>query len=284
MNAKSDTQPLIVKASGQKERFDPSKLWRSLKEANASDHIVNLIVDDIQSGLKDGSTTQSIYRKAFRLLKTYEKQSAPKYNLKRAIMELGPSGYPFERLMGEILERQGYTVNVGVLLKGECVSHEVDVYAENGDDIILMECKFHNQSGHKNDVKIPLYIQARFQDVEHVLRKNSSYNNKRITYWVATNTRFTKDAVDYGRCAEMKMIGWDYPPEKSLRDLIYETSLHPLSCLTSLSVKAKTTLLEKGLITCADLLKDEFALVDIGYSAVKRKRVEDEIKQLFLGR
>jgi hypothetical protein len=199
-------------------------------------------------------------------------------------MELGPSGYPFERLMGEILERQGYTVKVGVLLKGECVSHEVDVYAENGDDIILMECKFHNQSGHKNDVKIPLYIQARFQDVEHVLRKNSSYNTKRITYWVATNTRFTKDAVDYGRCAEMKMIGWDYPPEKSLRDLIYETSLHPLSCLTSLSVKAKTTLLEKGLITCADLLKDEFALVDIGYSAVKRKRVEDEIKQLFLGR
>lgn len=278
-----NSQPLIIKASGQKEAFDPKKLMRSLKEASASEAVAKIIAEEIAQGLVNGhSTTQSIYRKAFKLLKTYEKQSAPKYNLKRAIMELGPSGYPFERLMGEIFERQGFSVKVGVPLKGACVVHEIDVFAEKADEIVLMECKFHNQAGHKNDVKIPLYIQARFQDVESQLRKNPVYGSKKITYWVATNTRFTKDAVDYGECAAMKMIGWDYPQEKSLRDLINQTSLHPLTCLTSISAKAKLNLLEKGFITCSDILKEPFALVDIGYSPVKRKRVEEEIKGLFL--
>lgn len=277
------SQPLIIKASGKKETFDPFKLMRSLKEASASEAVAKIIVEEIARGLVNGqSTTQSIYRKAFKLLKTHEKDSAPKYNLKRAIMELGPSGYPFERLMAEIFERQGFSVKVGIPLKGACVVHEIDVFAEKADEIVLMECKFHNQAGHKNDVKIPIYIQARFQDVESELRKNPSYNAKKITYWVATNTRFTKDAVDYGECAAMKMVGWDYPQEKSLRDLINQTSLHPLTCLTSISAKAKLSLLDKGLITCSDILKEPFALVDIGYSPIKRKNVEEEIKGLFL--
>jgi len=272
---------LITKASGQKEPFDPTKLLRSLKEAAASDEVAKKIVAEITQSLQSGSSTHSIYRKAFKLLKTYEKSSAPKYNLKRAIMELGPSGYPFERLMGELFERQGYTTEVGILLKGACVVHEIDLYAEKGDEIVLMECKFHNQSGNKNDVKIPLYIQARFQDVESVLRKNPAHSKKKITHWVATNTRFTKDAVEYGGCAGMKLLGWDYPHERSLRDLIYQTSLHPLTCLTSVSAKAKLSLLKKGLITCADILKEPFALADVGYSEVKRKRVKEEIKRLF---
>lgn len=283
-NAANPTiQPLITKASGQQEAFDPLKLLRSLKEASASEAIAQLIVKDIQQHLQSGSTTHSIYRKAFKLLKTYEKETAPKYNLKRAIMALGPSGYPFERLMAEILKRQGFSTTVGISLKGACVVHEIDVFAEKDDEIILMECKFHNQSGHKNDVKIPLYIQARFQDVEHELRKNSKTKHKKISYWVATNTRFTKDALDYGRCAAMSMIGWDHPSENSLRDQIYETSLHPLTCLTSISAKVKLALLEKGMITCADILVEPTALADVGYTKIKRNRVEEEIKALFLG-
>ena len=42
---------------------------------------------------------------AFNLLKANSKFVAAKYQLKRAIMELGPSGYPFESFISEVLKQ-----------------------------------------------------------------------------------------------------------------------------------------------------------------------------------
>ena len=44
-------------------------------------------------------------------------------------MELGPSGFPFEKLVGKILEQEGFETRVGVIVQGNCVQHEVDVIA-----------------------------------------------------------------------------------------------------------------------------------------------------------
>tara|TARA_R110000744_G_scaffold28118_4_gene68105 strand:+ start:1678 stop:1851 length:174 start_codon:yes stop_codon:yes gene_type:complete len=55
---------------------------------------------------------------------------ASKYNLKRAILELGPTGYTFERLVGALLSEKRFQIKVSVILNGECATHEIDLLAE----------------------------------------------------------------------------------------------------------------------------------------------------------
>ena len=81
-------------------------------------------------------------------------------------MELGPSGFPFEKFVAAIIKEEGYQTEVGVIVQGACVTHEVDVVATTDHQHIMVECKYHNQQGRVNDVKIPLYIQSRFLDIE----------------------------------------------------------------------------------------------------------------------
>jgi hypothetical protein len=38
--------------------------------------------------------------------------------------------------------------------------------------------------------------------------------------WIATNTRFSKDAVTYGNCAGLKLFSWDYPLKGGLKELV----------------------------------------------------------------
>lgn len=64
-------------------------------------------------------------------------------------MELGPSGFPFEKFISEILKFQGFAVQVGVIVEGHCVKHEIDVVAEKGEEHFMIECKFHNTQGIK---------------------------------------------------------------------------------------------------------------------------------------
>jgi hypothetical protein len=120
----------ITKANGKTSLFDPVKLWNSLTKAGARDETAHAIVDAISHELYPGISTRKIYRRAFKLLKERSRHLAARYNLKNAIMQLGPSGYPFEKFIGELLRHQGYTVLVSVTIEGKCVSHEDDVVAE----------------------------------------------------------------------------------------------------------------------------------------------------------
>ena len=67
---------------------------------------------------------------AFKMLKGKSRLSASRYKLKKALMQLGPSGFLFEKLVGKIMEQEGFKTNVGVIVQGNCVQHEVDVIAQ----------------------------------------------------------------------------------------------------------------------------------------------------------
>ena len=149
---------IITKASGEKTPFSEWKLQQSLSRSGASDAAINVITDKIKSQLYEGMSTKEIYSTAFQLLKKQPNAIAARYNLKRAIMELGPSGFPFEKFYAEILTHQGYTTFLNILAHGHCINHEIDIIANKGDNYYMLECKFHNQVGYMCDVKIPLYI------------------------------------------------------------------------------------------------------------------------------
>lgn len=84
----------VVKGNGQTEFFNSEKLFHSLKRGGAKDQLANMIVSHIESEMKDGMKTSDIYHHAFELLKDKHPAAAAKYDLKRAIMRLGPVDTP----------------------------------------------------------------------------------------------------------------------------------------------------------------------------------------------
>ncbi|MBI4217410.1 MAG: restriction endonuclease [Parcubacteria group bacterium] len=280
MNNTQQKEMLVVKASGEVEPFSEAKLRNSLERSKASSATIAKVIAHIRQEFVSGSKTHDIYKHAFSLLRKHERPAAARYSLKRAIMELGPTGHPFENLVGELLKLQGFSVTVAGIVQGLCVSHEVDVVAEQGSRHIMVECKFHNEQGIKSDVKVALYVEARFQDVEKAWQKDPAHTQKFHEAWLVTNTQLTSDAIAYASCVGMKAIGWDYPKQGSLQDLIERSGLHPLTCLTTLSGSNKRVLLDKGLVLCKDVARNKKALQAIGFNQPKIAQVEKEITQL----
>lgn len=273
-------QVIITKASGEKVPFSVEKLRKSLKNSGAANELIEQIVQEIQPQLFDGISTKRIYRMAYNLLRSASNPLAAKYHLKKGIMQLGPSGYPFEKFVGEILKAQGYKVQVGVIVNGNCVKHEIDVIAEKDHHHFMVECKYHNQPGITSSVKIPLYIQARFKDVEAEWKKIPGHGIKFHQGWVVTNTRFSNDAISYGSCVGLNMLGWNYPRKGSLKNLIDELRLYPVTCLTSITKAEKQMLLENDVVLCKQLCEDEYILQKIGISGRRIERILEEGRML----
>jgi len=261
---------IITKASGERVPFSIEKLKNSLHRSGAGNDAIDSIVEKVGKQLYEGISTKKIYKLAFGLLKKESKQFAAKYKLKRAIMELGPSGYPFEKYIAEILKYKGYTVKVGEIIKGHCVNHEIDVIAEKENQHFMIECKFHNLPGISCDVKIPLYIQARFKDVEKQWTQLSGHDTKFHQGWVVTNTKFTGDAIQYGTCAGLFLLGWNFPAKENLKDMIDASALYPLTCLTTLTQQEKQLLLNSKIVLCKELYNNP-ELLSIANIVTERK-------------
>ena len=272
----------IVKANGEKELFDSLKLENSLRRAGANQKTISRIVAKIQSNLKDGMKTSEIYIEAFRLLNEYDIVQASKFSLKKAVMNLGPQGFIFEDFIGAIFKKLGYKVLLRRKIRGLCVSHEVDIIAENDEKFVLGEIKFHNRQGIKSDIKVILYMKERFDDIAKGEFYRNIDKNLKIENWLITNTKFSSQAVKYAECnPDLNLMSWDYPPENNLHELIGETGLFPITVLKSLSSNDKKKFLSENILLCRDLLDGGELLLDrIGISAEKTEGILAEIKEL----
>ena len=270
----------VKKFSGELVDFDESKLKRSLKNANADQELINNIVTEIEKDLFYGITTKKIYDKAFKLLKSKRRPSASRYKLKKAIMELGPSGFPFENFIGHIFKHDGYSTEVGVVMQGNCVTHEVDVLACKEERCYIVECKYHNSQGKTNDVKIPLYIHSRYNDVKRQLEIDKSNGYTDYQGWIFTNTRFTSDAIDYAKCVGLQLVSWNYPETKSLKYRINKSRLFPITVLTSLTKREKQQFLEDGIVLCKEIYEAPDLLGKKGFSKMRIRKIHEDIIDL----
>jgi hypothetical protein len=270
----------ITKASGKRAEFSEKKLRNSLQRTGATEDQIDGVISEIAKQLYEGISTKRIHELAFDLLKENAGHLAAKYHLKQAIMELGPSGYPFEKYIGEILRYQGYGVKIGVTIKGQCVQHEIDVLAQLGQLQVMIECKYHNLPGIVCDVKIPLYIQSRFKDLEAQWKKFPEQGTNQYQGWVVTNTRFSNDAMQYGLCVGLKLIGWDSPGKGSLKDQIDSLGLYPITCLTSLTKEEKQNLLDKKIVLCQELYYNPKILEQTGVNPSRVAIALEETQQL----
>lgn len=279
MNSQID-EILITKSSGKSVPFSSAKLRKSLQRSGADGRTIEIIISEIEGMLLPGMSTKEIYKKAFSLLRKSSRPAAAKYKLKKAILELGPTGFPFERYVAEVLKSEGYKVKVGQILQGNCVTHEVDVIAENDREQFTIECKFHSDIRRASDVKVSLYFHARFLDIEKQRNKNPKKDTRFHQGWLVTNSRFTDDASQYGNCAGLYLLSWNYPRVGSLKERIDRSGVHPITCLTTITQKEKGLLLEKSVVLAKDLCNNEKVLLSIGISKNRTKKIMEEAKGL----
>lgn len=257
----------VTKATGLQEPFSEEKLRYSIHRAGIPDEIQTEVVAHVKEKLYEGIPTGEIYHHVKEFLTSTGKQhTRAKYGLKEALMELGPTGYPFEDYIAKILETQGYQTQTRQVLSGKCVTHEIDVLAEKDSQKIAVEAKFHNASGIRSDVHVALYTKARFDDLK--------VKNDIDQAWIITNTKATVDAMNFGECVGMRIISWNYPEGESLRDMIEKSGLSPITSLTGLTQAQKQELLIDHVVLCKDLTRDH--LLKFGLSDEKIKNILGE--------
>lgn len=271
---------IILKADGTKEEFNENKLSESLINAGAKTVSAEAIVDHIKSELEDGMSTREIYHHAFLMLHKLEKPVAIRYSLRRAIADLGPSGFPFEKFVAEIFKAKGYETMTDQLVRGACVEHEVDVVAWNDRELCMAEVKFHNEFGLKSDLKVALYVKARFDDLSVRKYNYGGIERKLDRGMLITNTKFSEMAINYAECKGLRLIGWNYPNKGSLQDMIIDCGLHPITSLTTLTVSEKEELIRNGIVLCQGIIANPKALDLINVKDGKAKSVLEEANVL----
>ena len=158
--------------------------------------------------------------------------------------------------------------------------HEVDVVAYNDKKLLMVEAKFHNELGTKSDLKVVLYIKARFDDLRGNVF-NYGKSNRRITdSWLVTNTKFSSTAIHYGICQNLTMIGGNYPDKGNLQDMIENEGLHPITGLFSLSSADKRLLIKEGIVLSSNIKKNPKVLNRFLGGTFDIGPVVDEINEL----
>lgn len=286
------TPILIKKSDGSSEEFDVIKLETSLSKSGAQPTLVDKIIRTITEDLKNKTDKFSkdtyfdateIYKQAFSMLKKMSVSAAARYSLRRSIMEIGPSGFPFEDFAAEIFKAQGYNTLTDQIVLGKCVPHEVDVVAWNDKKLVMAEIKYHNELAGKTDLKVALYVKARYEDLsQNEYQYQENQPARRLDEgWLVTNTKFTETAITYGVCSNLKMLSWDYPKEGNILDLIEMHKLHPVTCLTSLTSSDKKSLIARKIILCKELYENKKTMKELGMTEAKIFKAYSEIGLIF---
>jgi predicted RecB family endonuclease len=246
----------VIKASGKREELNRAKIRSSIINAGMRPSEADKIIDSALTSLSSPVTTKKLYRAVKKYLKHLDPQTTIRYAIKKAIYDLGPTGFPFEQYVGKILEQKGYDVKVGVLVKGHCVTHEVDVVATKGKHCYMVECKFHHNSKTHSNIKTALYVHARFLDIKRAYAESDMRKMGLIPKgMLVTNTRFSTEAMKYAECVGLRAVGWKHPVGESLEMMVEEGKTYPVTILPSVNRRNVGALLKNDIVTVKDLEK-----------------------------
>jgi len=274
------TKILIRKASDELEHFEVSKLIRSLQRAGADSKTAKKIAQTISTSLFEGISSKKIYSMAFRLLRKQNRFNALLYKLKQSLLELGPTGYPFEHFIGELFLSRGFEIEVGKIVDGFCIKHEIDVIATHKTKQILIECKYSKDQGKRVPIQVPLYVRSRVDDIIKKRSEIQDFSHLTFAAGIACNTRFSSESIVYSRCNGIELLGWDYPQGKGLKEIIEQEKIYPITLLENLTKKQKELLMQQGIVTCNQLHSSMKVLDKLLISKKKLIHLEDELDDI----
>ncbi|HUX80965.1 MAG TPA: ATPase [Candidatus Paceibacterota bacterium] len=254
--------PIIIKADGATEVFNPIRLTASLERVGAGTHTARHIVQTITDSITPGMASKEVYARAFALLRKESRPLAARYAVRRALLELGPTGHPFEDFISHLYRALGWHVETRKMMRGKCVMHEVDFYASHPEQntFLAAELKYHNTPNYKTDLKVALYVKSRFDDIFSCDPKTRSCPiDKGI---LVTNTKFTSEAIAYANCAGVELLGWGYPVNNSLFMQMVRTKVYPITALTRFTSAEKRLLIDHQVIAIDEIIRNR-RLLDV---------------------
>lgn len=272
--------PVIVKADGSVEPFDTERLVASLRRSGAGEQGARRVAERIERSIAPGATSTQVYRRAFALLRREERPTAARYALRRALFEFGPSGHPFEDFVSHLFGAEGWSIETRKVIQGHCVAHEVDLYATHPErgEYLAAELKYHNDPGYKTDLKVALYVKARFDDIFACDPEVRACPIDRGL--LVTNTKFTSEAIRYALCAGVELLGWHYPEHDNLFTRMCSARVYPVTALTTLAGAEKRLLVSAGIVAADLVLARRAELAEMGFSPRRVGEVVAEAEEL----
>lgn len=274
----------ITKSSGVQEPFKKSKFCQSLREAGADKTTIDQVCEKIARGMKPGMSTSQLFRRASRYLTKQNPEVAARYSLKKGIAALGPAGFIFEQFVETLLRELGYVTERNVMVSGACITHEVDVLAKHDTQHFLIEAKYHNKSGIKTPLDVVMYADARLADIEKKQKTQESEKNEH-RMWIITNTKVSSSGIQYARCKNITVTGWDYPENEGLEDLITRYALYPVTILPSVGKFEREQFAKHNMMLARDLAPYSVEDLTQAFGIHKRKaqKITAEAHRLVLG-
>lgn len=264
----------VKKYSGELEPFNPQSLKSSLKKSGAKFEEVQRVYQEIEDKVYDGISTAELYELAFASLKNQRESYAARYSLKKALRDLGPDGYFFEKWVGRLFQENGFKAITSQTVQGHSVTHELDVVAMNDKTLLAIECKFRNDPEARISVTTPMYFMSRIMDIKGITF--TFFNQKRQISdgMLVTNAYFTSDSIRFAEYHKLNLLSWDYPKDNAIKERVDNTGEYPITCLTTLSAQDKAMLLKhQNCILVKDILRNRDILNKIQASSTKKKRI-----------
>ncbi|MFA6522667.1 MAG: hypothetical protein WCT24_03700 [Patescibacteria group bacterium] len=247
---------MIKKSTGEVVAFDEQKVRTSIQKSGADVSVADAAMQAILPQVHDGMTTAELYAIVRAELKKIGGGFAGRYSLKKGIIALGPSGFPFEKYVAAILRAYGYTAQTPEEdIQGSCVWHEVDVLAQKDGREIFCEAKFRTDFLGLVHLKDVMATYARYLDLVDgsVLGHCPHFTEA----WILTNGRFTDRGRAFGPCKGMKLTGWNFPKEETFASLVDHKALYPITVLETAKKYDLDVLLQRGLVLCHDIVSLE---------------------------
>ena len=270
----------VKKYSGELVPFEPNKLRHSLTKSEASQEEVDKVFQSMQPSLYDGISTRELYQLAFDLLRQQRDSYAARYSLKKALRDLGPDGFYFEKWIGKLFANAGYQTITGKTVQGHAVTHEIDVIARKGDVMLAVECKFRNDVDAKISVTTPMYFLSRVADIKGLSFSFFDSPSEFTNGCLVTNAYLTADSISFGEYYKLNMLSWDYPAHNSIKVRVDNLELYPVTCLTNLNSMEKSLLLKNGCILVRDLVENPDYLNNLQTASHQKKRILIEAQEL----
>jgi hypothetical protein len=240
----------VVKYDGEREPFSVKKVYDSAMRAGASSSLARRVSREIENEVYQNITTAEIFKRIRKKLKEENLQIALRFSLKEAMKKLGPAGFIFEDFVRRVLSCYGLKVGSSMIISGRCCKYEIDFLAEKENMVYLGECKYRNNQGDRIDVNVCLKSFAILEDV----KSSGRFKDKAVDFLIVTNSRFTEEAMKYASCKGIELLGWNYPKDEGLEDMVENKKLYPITILPSFKGYLADVLRKEGMMLVGDVL------------------------------
>jgi hypothetical protein len=242
----------IIKSNGDKVPFSADKVRASIRRTGADEAIIETVLENIEKQVHEGMTTAKLHHVVLNELKKESTCFACRYNLREAILKLGPAGFKFEKYVSSILNAYNYDARVPEdEFEGSCTRHEIDVIAKKSGRTIFIEAKFRNNYKDSVNLKDTMATWARFLDLVDGAAIGKCPHFDEV--WIVTNARFSDRAKQFGVCKGMHMIGWGFPAERSFAGMVDFNSLYPITVLDGLKQSELDAFSDQGILLCREV-------------------------------